>query len=175
MNHICAEIKCPFFTSETERSISCEGAEIDIKNTMRFRDGNQKMSYIQRFCTKYPNNCLFLIKQRVLPSKYRRPLCRMIRLIILDYLLVHRVCFEKRNVIMELLGIVSFAAIVVICYALGEIIKITPLDNKFIQAMLFVTGAILRAVAFLTGIPKFPAGDMFLWLILFYCCIIKKI
>lgn len=62
---------------------------------------------------------------------------------------------------MELLGIVSFAAIVIMCYALGEIIKITPLDNKFIPAILFIAGAILGAIAFLTGIPKFPAGDIF--------------
>jgi energy-converting hydrogenase Eha subunit C len=62
---------------------------------------------------------------------------------------------------MELFDIVSFAAIVVICYALGEIIKATPLDKKFIPAILFVAGGVLGAVAYFAKIPKFPAEDVF--------------
>ena len=61
---------------------------------------------------------------------------------------------------MELFGIVSFAAIVVICYGVGEIVKVTPLDNKFIPAILFVVGGILGAVAYLINIPTFPANDI---------------
>lgn len=61
---------------------------------------------------------------------------------------------------MELFGIVSFAAIVVICYGVGEIVKVTPLDNKFIPAILFVVGGILGAVAYLINIPTFPASDI---------------
>lgn len=62
---------------------------------------------------------------------------------------------------MELLGIVSFAAITIICYAIGEIVKATPLNNKFIPPILSVCGAILGAVAYFINIPKFPAGDIF--------------
>lgn len=61
---------------------------------------------------------------------------------------------------MEILGIVSFAAITIICYGIGEIVKATPLDNKFIPPILTVCGGILGAVAFLTNIPKFPAADI---------------
>ena len=61
---------------------------------------------------------------------------------------------------MEILGIVSFAAITIICYGLGEIVKATPLDNKFIPPILLISGGILGTIAFLTGIPKFPAGDI---------------
>lgn len=61
---------------------------------------------------------------------------------------------------MEIMGIVSFAAIVIICYAFGEILKATPLNNKYIPACNFVMGAILGAVAFLAQIPTFPANDI---------------
>ena len=61
---------------------------------------------------------------------------------------------------MEIMGIVSFAAIVVICYGVGEIVKVTPLDNKFIPAILFLVGGILGAVAYLINIPTFPASDI---------------
>ena len=61
---------------------------------------------------------------------------------------------------MELFGIFSFAAIAVICYGVGEIIKVTPLDNKYIPAILFAVGGILGAVAFIINIPTFPANDI---------------
>lgn len=61
---------------------------------------------------------------------------------------------------MEIMGIVSFGAIAVICYGVGEIVKVTPLDNKFIPAILFVVGGILGAVAYLINIPTFPASDI---------------
>lgn len=54
---LCADIKCPFFRSETEKSIACEGVEIDIYNTMRFKGKEEKVDYIKRFCFRYPNDC----------------------------------------------------------------------------------------------------------------------
>lgn len=62
---------------------------------------------------------------------------------------------------MDILGIVSFAAIVVICYGIGVIVKATPLDNEYIVPILIVSGAILGAVAYVLKIPKFPAEDIF--------------
>lgn len=57
MNRICADIMCPFFSSETEMAISCEGVEKGIRNTMKFESKGAKLDYIERFCLKYPNNC----------------------------------------------------------------------------------------------------------------------
>lgn len=57
MNRICADIKCPYFTSETDRSLSCEGCEMGVKNTMRFENIEAKLDYIERFCFNYPNEC----------------------------------------------------------------------------------------------------------------------
>lgn len=62
---------------------------------------------------------------------------------------------------MDILGIVAFASIVVICYGIGAIVKATPLDNKYIVPILIVSGAILGAVAYVLNIPKFPAEDIF--------------
>lgn len=57
MNHICSEIKCPFFTSETDKSLSCEGSEINVVNTMRFPNCVEKLKYIEKHCVHYPNEC----------------------------------------------------------------------------------------------------------------------
>ena len=62
---------------------------------------------------------------------------------------------------MDILGIVSFAAIVVICYGIGVVVKATPLDNKYIVPILIILGAIRGAVAYMLNIPKFPAEDIF--------------
>jgi hypothetical protein len=57
-------------------------------------------------------------------------------------------------------GIASVAAITVICYLIGEIVKVSPLDSKFIPCIVGIFGAILGAVAFLVGMPDFPATDI---------------
>ena len=58
MHNICVEIKCPFFTSETDKSLSCEGVAADIKtNTMRFETSVAKLEYISTYCVNYPNEC----------------------------------------------------------------------------------------------------------------------
>ena len=58
------------------------------------------------------------------------------------------------------LGIAGVAAITVICYLIGEVVKVSPLDSKFIPVIVGVFGGILGVVAFLTGMPDFPAGDV---------------
>lgn len=61
---------------------------------------------------------------------------------------------------MEIFGIVSFAAIAVICYGVGEITKATPIKNDFIIPINIFVGGCLGAVAFILKIPKFPANDI---------------
>ena len=61
---------------------------------------------------------------------------------------------------METFGIASVAAISLICYAIGMIIKSTEaIDNKYIPAIVLVVGAILGAVG-MKIIPDYPATDI---------------
>ena len=57
-------------------------------------------------------------------------------------------------------GIASVAAITVICYLVGQVVKATGLDNKYIPAICGVVGAILGPVALYLGVPDFPATDV---------------
>ena len=57
------------------------------------------------------------------------------------------------------LGIASVAAITVICYLAGQVVKATGIDNKWIPVICGVLGAILGPVALFTGVPDFPATD----------------
>ena len=56
-------------------------------------------------------------------------------------------------------GIASVAAITVICYLAGQVVKATGIDNKWIPVICGVLGAILGPVALFTGVPGFPATD----------------
>lgn len=56
-------------------------------------------------------------------------------------------------------GIASVAAITVICYLAGQVVKATGLDNKWIPVICGVLGAILGPVALIMGVPDFPATD----------------
>lgn len=60
---------------------------------------------------------------------------------------------------MQEFGIATVLAITVICYFVGEIIKATPLDNKYIPAIVLVLGAALGAVG-MKIIPDYPAADL---------------
>jgi hypothetical protein len=57
-------------------------------------------------------------------------------------------------------GIGEVLAIVVICYLIGEGVKVSPLDNKYIPVIVGVCGGIIGVVAFLIGMPDFPAQDI---------------
>ena len=61
---------------------------------------------------------------------------------------------------MEVLGIVSVSAIVVICYLIGQAVKLTPLDNKFIPVICGACGGGIGVAAFLIGFPEFPADNI---------------
>lgn len=60
---------------------------------------------------------------------------------------------------MEILGIASVAVITVICYLIGEAVKLTKLDNKFIPVICAACGAILGVVGMYT-MADFPAEDI---------------
>lgn len=56
-------------------------------------------------------------------------------------------------------GIASVAAITVICYLAGQVVKATGVDNKWIPVICGVLGALLGPVALFTNVPDFPATD----------------
>lgn len=57
-------------------------------------------------------------------------------------------------------GIVGVAAISVICYLIGQGVKVSPLDDKFIPIICGASGAVLGIVAFFIKMPDFPATDI---------------
>ena len=62
---------------------------------------------------------------------------------------------------MTSLGIASVAAITVICYLVGLVVKATPFNNdKYIPIACGLVGAVLGVVALYTGLPQFPATDL---------------
>ena len=56
-------------------------------------------------------------------------------------------------------GIASVAAITVICYLIGLVVKASGLDNKYIPAIVGVWGGVLGAAALYLGVADFPATD----------------
>ncbi|MBU5627692.1 phage holin family protein [Oscillibacter sp. MSJ-2] len=56
------------------------------------------------------------------------------------------------------LGITGVAVITVICYLIGQAVKVTGLDNKYIPVIVGTTGGIL-GVAGMFLMPDFPAND----------------
>ena len=61
---------------------------------------------------------------------------------------------------MEILGIVAIPVITVICYGVAEVIKTTPLDNKWLPAICIVLGAILGVVALYVAPDVILANDI---------------
>ena len=59
---------------------------------------------------------------------------------------------------MEMIGIASVAAITVIAYLIGEGIKVTGLDNKWIPVICGICGGALGVVG-MKIMPDFPATD----------------
>ena len=57
-------------------------------------------------------------------------------------------------------GIASVAAITVICYLVGLVVKATPYNNdKYIPIACGLVGGVLGAAGLWLGLPDFPAGD----------------
>ncbi len=57
-------------------------------------------------------------------------------------------------------GIASVAAITVICYLIGQLVKASGLDNKWIPVICGMAGGALGAAGLCLGLPDFPAGDL---------------
>ena len=60
---------------------------------------------------------------------------------------------------MENIGIASVAAITVICYLVGLIVKASGLNDKYIPICCGVAGAALGVAGLYLGLPDFPAND----------------
>ena len=58
------------------------------------------------------------------------------------------------------LGMVNVVAITVIVYIIGQGIKATTLDNKWIPGICGILGMILGVAAMYLGVPDFPATDV---------------
>lgn len=56
------------------------------------------------------------------------------------------------------LGIAGVAVITVICFLVGQVVKATGLDNKWIPIICGIVGAAL-GIAGMFIMPDFPAGD----------------
>lgn len=56
-------------------------------------------------------------------------------------------------------GIASVAAITAIAYLIGETIKATGINNKWIPIACGVSGLVLGIAALYIPVPDFPAGD----------------
>ena len=59
---------------------------------------------------------------------------------------------------MNSIGIVGVAAITVICYLAGEIVKASGINNKYIPCVVGVVGGVLGVVGMFI-MPDFPAND----------------
>lgn len=57
-------------------------------------------------------------------------------------------------------GMVNVVAITVIVYIMGQGIKATKLDNKWIPVLCGVAGMALGIAALYLGVPDFPATDL---------------
>ena len=57
------------------------------------------------------------------------------------------------------LGTAGVAAITILCYLIGSIVKMTKLDNKWIPVICASVGTVLGILAFQFGLPEFPAAD----------------
>ena len=55
-------------------------------------------------------------------------------------------------------GFANVAAITMICYLVGRIVKVSPLADKWIPALTGAAGGILGIVA-MASMPSFPARD----------------
>ena len=60
---------------------------------------------------------------------------------------------------MEFMGMAAVTVISVICYLVGEAVKLSPLDNKWIPLVCGIAGAML-GVAAMHSMADFPARDI---------------
>lgn len=51
------------------------------------------------------------------------------------------------------LDFLTIPAIIVLCFGIGQLVKVLPIDEKYIPVICGFAGTALGAVAYLTGIP----------------------
>ena len=56
-------------------------------------------------------------------------------------------------------GIANVGAIVVLCYLMGMVVKVSPIPDKWIPVICGVFGGIIGVIALKIGFPEFPASD----------------
>lgn len=57
-------------------------------------------------------------------------------------------------------GVATVAAVTVICYLVGLVVKASPWNNdKYIPIACGLVGGVLGVAALYLGLPDFPAGD----------------
>lgn len=61
---------------------------------------------------------------------------------------------------MDILGIAAIPVITVICYGIAEILKATPMDNKWLPSICICLGGILGVVALFVAPDITPATDV---------------
>lgn len=59
----------------------------------------------------------------------------------------------------EALGVVGVAAITVVCYLVGLVVKATPAPNNLIPIVCGTAGLVLGLVCYFTGLEVLPAAD----------------
>ena len=59
----------------------------------------------------------------------------------------------------NIFGLTAIPVITIICYLAAELIKLTPLDNKYLPPICGVLGGVL-GIAAMHSMPEFPAGDI---------------
>lgn len=61
---------------------------------------------------------------------------------------------------MDILGIAAIPVITVICYGVAEVIKATPMDNKWLPPICIILGGILGVLALFIAPEIIPAKDI---------------
>lgn len=61
---------------------------------------------------------------------------------------------------MDILGIAAIPVITVICYGVAEVIKATPMDNKWLPPICIVLGGLLGVLALFVAPEIIPAKDI---------------
>lgn len=57
-------------------------------------------------------------------------------------------------------GVATFLAITVLAYVVGQIIKVSKLDNKWIPIICGIFGGLIGILSFYIRVPDFPASDV---------------
>jgi hypothetical protein len=60
---------------------------------------------------------------------------------------------------MEYMGMAGVASISIMAWLMGEAVKLSPLDNKWIPLLCGITGGVLGVLG-MKLMPEFPAADL---------------